>query len=357
MSETPSNWLDFLSAEGAILSDGSVSEIMQFEHGIRATVSPAATQSRFTSLCHLGVIAVEGEEAEDFLHNQLTSDIHGLDQSHACLTGYCSPKGRLLASLLVWRDAERLYLACPLEILPAIQKRLQMFVLRSKVKLSNLSSTLVMLGLAQANPDLLRASFTHLPEQVYGAINNSGQTLIRLPDLHATPRYLWIAEIPSASEAWQKLKSNMQPASTAWWRWTEIQAGTPQIMLATQEKFVPQMINFELIGGVNFRKGCYPGQEIVARSQYLGKLKRRMLLAHCEEQAPAHVKSGDEIFSEDDPTQPCGMVVNVEYSPDGRIDCLIEIKLETLQQKLRLHTATGPLLQLDTLPYSIPELE
>ena len=357
MSETPSNWLDFLSTEGAMLSDGSVPEIMQFEHGISATVSAAATPSRFTSLCHLGVIAVEGEEAEDFLHNQLTSDIHGLDQSHACLTGYCSPKGRLLASLLVWRDAERLYLACPIEILPAIQKRLQMFVLRSKVKLSNLSSKMVMLGLAQPNPDLLRASFTHLPEQAYGAINNSGQTLIRLPDLHATPRYLWIAEIASASLAWQKLKSSMQPASTAWWRWTEIQAGTPQIMLATQEKFVPQMINFELIGGVNFRKGCYPGQEIVARSQYLGKLKRRMLLAHCEGHALAHVKSGDEIFSEDDPTQPCGMVVNAEYSPDGRIDCLVEIKLETLQQKLRLHTATGPQLQLDSLPYSIPELE
>ncbi len=149
----------------------------------------------------------------------------------------------------------------------------------------------------------------------------------------------------------------MQAAPTAWWRWTEIQAGTPQIMLATQEKFVPQMINFELIGGVNFRKGCYPGQEIVARSQYLGKLKRRMLLAHCDQQDHVQVKSGDEIFSEEDPSQPCGMVVNAESSPDGRIDCLIEIKLETRQQKLYLHTATGPQLQLDKLPYGIPELE
>ncbi len=357
MSELTVNWLDFLTSEGAVLNDGAIPEIMQFEHGTNAAVSPAANEGMFTSLSHLGVIAVEGEEAEVFLHNQLTSDIHGLDLTHACLTGYCSPKGRLLASLLVWRDAERLYLACPLEILPAIQKRLQMFVLRSKLKLSNLSSSFVLFGLAQANPELLRASFGSLPEQSYGMAIHAGQTLIRLPNLHATPRYLWIAEIENASVAWQKLKLSMQPAPTAWWRWTEIQAGTPQIMLATQEKFVPQMINFELIGGVNFRKGCYPGQEIVARSQYLGKLKRRMLLAHCEQQDHVQVKSGDEIFSEDEPTQPCGLVVNAEYASDGRIDCLIEIKLETLQQKLRLHTATGPQLQLDTLPYGIPELE
>jgi folate-binding protein YgfZ len=186
---------------------------------------------------------------------------------------------------------------------------------------------------------------------------NSGHTLIRLPNAHTTQRHLWVTDLASAPAVWQKLKSKMQAAPTAWWRWTEIQAGTPQIMLATQEKFVPQMINFELIGGVNFRKGCYPGQEIVARSQYLGKLKRRMLLAHCEQQDHVQVKSGDEIFSEDEPTQPCGLVVNAEYAPDGRIDCLIEVKLETLQQKLRLHTATGPQLHLDTLPYSIPELE
>ncbi len=357
MSELPVNWLDFLTSEGAILSDSPIPEIMQFEHGTNAAVSPASNEGMFTSLSHLGVIAVEGEEAEDFLHNQLTSDIHGLDQTHACLTGYCSPKGRLLASLLVWRDAERLYLACPLEILPAIQKRLQMFVLRSKVKLSNLSSSFVLLGLAQANPEHLRASFANLPEQPYGMVIHAGQTLIRLPNHHATPRYLWIAEIANATATWQKLKLNMQPAPTAWWRWTEIQAGTPQITLATQEKFVPQMINFELIGGVNFRKGCYPGQEIVARSQYLGKLKRRMLLAHCDQQDHLQVKSGDEIFSEEDPSQPCGMVVNAECSPDGCIDCLIEIKLETRQQKLYLHTATGPQLQLNKLPYGIPELE
>lgn len=357
MSETPSTWLDFLISESAILSDSAVPEIVKFEHDAPSSPSFASTQAKFTALCHLGVIALEGEEAEDFLHNQLTSDIHGLDQSHACLAGYCSPKGRLLASLLVWRDAERLYLACPKEILPAIQKRLQMFVLRSKVKLSDVSQSKVLFGLAQADTALLRESFANLPEKVYGMVNNPGHTLIRLPNIQLTQRHLWMTDLASAPAVWEKLKSTMQAAPTAWWRWTEIQAGTPQIMLATQEKFVPQMINYELIGGVNFRKGCYPGQEIVARSQYLGKLKRRMLLAHCENQDHLQVKSGDEIFSEEDATQPCGMVVNAEFSPDGRIDCLIEIKLETRQQKLRLHAATGALLQLDHLPYALPELE
>lgn len=357
MPETSETWLDFLTSEGANLSDSSVPEIVQTEQSSVSIASIKSNQPRFTWLSHLGVIAVEGEEAIDFLHNQLTSDIQGLDQSHACLTGYCSPKGRLLASMLVWRDAERLFLACPKEILPAIQKRLQMFVLRAKLKLSDVSQSKVILGLAQADPASLNTSFISLPEQPYAMRHQSGQTLIRLQDAHAMPRYLWITDVGLASSAWQKLKTSMQLAPTAWWRWTEIQAGTPQILLATQEKFVPQMINFELIGGVNFRKGCYPGQEIVARSQYLGKLKRRMLLAHIQQQDHAPVKSGDDIFSEDDLTQPCGAVVNAEYSPEGRLDCLVEIKLEMRQQQLRVHSPTGPLLQLDTLPYAIPEME
>ena len=134
------------------------------------------------------------------------------------------------------------------------------------------------------------------------------------------------------------------------WHWTDIQAGLPQVLDATREQFVPQMINFELIGGVNFRKGCYPGQEIVARSQYLGKLKRRMLLASVD--APEALP-GTEVFSESDPDQPCGMIVNAERGPQAMMSCLVEIKLEAANSAIRLGSASGPVLTFGTLPYAI----
>lgn len=356
MSENPSSWLDYLVSQGAVLSHGDVPEILTYKEGL-LTASTQAASAAFTALNHLGIIVLEGEDASDFLHNQLTNDIHGLDATHASLAGYCSPKGRMLASMLVWKDGERLCIALPLEILPAIQKRLQMFVLRSKVKLSHIINTHVLLGLSQPDPLLLTQFFDSLPEQPYAMCQQEGHTLIRLPDAAKIPRYIWITPLQAATAVWEKLVLTLHPAPTAWWRWTEIQAGTPQILQATQEKFVPQMVNFERIGGVNFRKGCYPGQEIVARSQYLGKLKRRMLLAHLDKQDEAIVKSGDELFTESEPAQPSGMIVNAESAPDGSISCLIEIKLESLKDKLRWKSASGPLLHIDALPYPLPELE
>jgi folate-binding protein YgfZ len=126
------------------------------------------------------------------------------------------------------------------------------------------------------------------------------------------------------------------------------------VVEATREQFVPQMVNFDLVGGVNFRKGCYPGQEIVARSQYLGKLKRRMLLASTQAEVAA---AGMEIFSEADPGQPCGLVVNAEKNPEGRWDLLVEIKLEATQTPVHLGAANGQLLQFSELPYVIRDPE
>ena len=144
-------------------------------------------------------------------------------------------------------------------------------------------------------------------------------------------------------------------AGEAAWTLGDIQAGVPQITPATQEKFVPQMINFELIGGVNFKKGCYPGQEIVARSQYLGKPKRRMVLATVEGD-PSLLQAGLEIFSSDDPEQPCGMIVNAARTADGSVSCLVEIKLAA-QDSGAIHagSANGPLLHFHSLPYSLAE--
>ncbi|HEY4317234.1 MAG TPA: folate-binding protein [Herbaspirillum sp.] len=313
------------------------------------------------ALTGLGLLAFDGADAAPFLHNQLTNDVEHLGAGEVRLAGYCTPKGRLLATMLLWKTGETIMLALPRALLPAIQKRLQMFVLRSKVKVQDLSNQQAMIGLAgERAAAALQAWFPELPAAPYAKIDNASGTLMRLADgAGDIARYQWIAANAPAVDAWPRLAAALPVAGETAWALGDIQAGVPQITLATQEKFVPQMINFELIGGVNFRKGCYPGQEIVARSQYLGKLKRRMLLASVDQADSAAVEAirpGVDIFSSADPEQPCGMIVNAAITGDGGISCLVEIKLAAQEGgAIRAGSAAGPLLHFNSLPYSLAE--
>ena len=315
------------------------------------------------ALSSLGLLAFSGDDAASFLHNQLTNDVEHLGAGEVRLAGYCTPKGRLLATMLLWKSGDAIILALPCTLLPAIQKRLQMFVLRAKVKVQDLSEQQAVIGLAGERAGAaLQAWFSELPARPYAKIENAAGTLMRLADGHDgngkgadIARYQWIVANDVAIEAWPRLAATLPVAGEAAWTLGDIQAGVPQITPATQEKFVPQMINFELIGGVNFKKGCYPGQEIVARSQYLGKPKRRMVLATVEGD-PSLLQAGLEIFSSDDPEQPCGMIVNAARTADGSVSCLVEIKLAA-QDSGAIHagSANGPLLHFHSLPYSLAE--
>jgi folate-binding protein YgfZ len=307
----------------------------------------------FTSLDQLGHITFSGDDAATFLHNQLTNDVEHLGTDQARLAGYCSPKGRLLASLLIWRSADTVTLQLPRVLQAAIQKRLQMYVLRAKVKVADINEETVALGFAGTSAAaVLRHWFTELPAACYDKVDAPAGTLIRLADANDLPRWQWITTKSIASEALPTLCNELTLADAARWRLTDIVAALPQITLATQEKFVPQMINFEAIGGVNFKKGCYPGQEIVARSQYLGTLKRRMLPASVD---AALVEPGMEVFAAADAAQPCGMIVNAERDADGRMQCLVEVKLAA-HAAGNIHLgADGPVLQFSALPYSLPD--
>ena len=308
----------------------------------------------FAALTEYGLIAASGEEAANFLHNQLTNDVLTLAADNARLAGYCSPKGRLLATMLTWRSGDDIMLMLPKQLQAAIQKRLQMYVLRAKVKLRDAGAEFAILGLAGAFDNATLA--TYLPGSAnvaYSKQETDTGNLIRLPDAAGVPRALWITPTANAINAWPTLEQTLRLAPATAWQLTEIEAGTPWITLPTQEKFVPQMINFEVVGGVNFKKGCYPGQEIVARSQYLGKLKRRMLLAKI---GGTQAEAGMEVFSEADPEQPCGMIVNAQTGPDGDADCLVEIKLAQAESAaIHLGAATGPTLRFLPLPYALPD--
>ncbi|GAB3376780.1 folate-binding protein YgfZ [Massilia agri] len=306
----------------------------------------------------LGLIAVQGEDAASFLHNQLTNDVEHLGRNEARLAGYCTPKGRLQATFLVWRDPDTVFLQLPRAIQAPLQKRLSMFVLRAKAKLRDATTEApfaAVLGLGGAKAETaLRRHVATLPDAPYGKVEGEFGTVIRLLDAFKAPRYLWLATVEAASGALPALAGELALGGTQAWQLAAIHAGVPQIAAATQEQFVPQMVNLELLGGVNFKKGCYPGQEIVARSQYLGKLKRRTALATVANPA---ARAGDEVYSMEDPGQPCGMVVNAAPNGLGGADLLVELKLGALGEDVRHGAAGGPALRFEQMPYHLDALD
>jgi len=337
------------------------------------TVLTAAqlTDGFIAPIDNLGLIAVAGADAATFLHGQLTNDVANLPPGAVRLAGYCTPKGRLQATMLMWRGsaasaeagdaapAEAIYLQVPLAIQPAFQKRLSMFVMRAKAKLLDATrdpqhAVVLGLGGARAEQALRQHTATALPPAPYTAVQQAAGMLLRVADAFGAPRYLWLMPAETALRVLPTLKETLALGGTDAWELSGIHAGIAQVTNATIEQFVPQMINLELVGGVNFKKGCYPGQEIVARSQYLGKLKRRTALATIADPAAA---AGQELFSLDDPAQPCGMVVNAAPNGAGGVDALVEIKLAALEQSVHLGSTTGARVEFLAMPYSLDALD
>jgi folate-binding protein YgfZ len=311
-------------------------------------------------LADWGLIIVEGEDAASFLQNQLTNSVLGLTAvtspviasgpDAVRLVGYCSPKGRLIASAWLGlfsneHGESRFCLFISKDIAASTAKRLALFVLRSKVTVKDVTSSWAITGYCTSGTlDALEADKTAV--------------LLQLPDVMTAGvamRRVLIAQPISSDHASTKAASE---DAQILWRSLEVMSAIPRIVAATQDQFVPQMVNFESVYGVDFKKGCYPGQEIVARSQYRGVIKRRLQLAHCpiDLLANAPTGPGSEIFHADDAGQPAGMVVLSAPSIANarRMDFQIEIKTE-LQAGGTFHLGTpdGPILMLDQLPYPL----
>ena len=292
-------------------------------------------------LSHWGLIRARGADAVKFLQSQLTNDVALMGLSEVRLAGFCSAKGRMQASFVVWKLAhDELLLACSASVLPATLKRLSMFVLRAQCKLSDASAELALHGLVGDSARALMGDTA-----VWGKREIPGGTLVRLPDVQGVPRCV-VAVAPSTGTG------SAPTLSLDAWRLLEVESGIPTIEAATVEQFVPQMLNYELVGGVDFQKGCYPGQEVVARSHYRGTIKRRMFRFDCDVQAGA----GQEVFHSVDAAQPAGMVVNAAPLPGGAGSAaLVEVKLAALEGgSLHLGGADGAVLRLRALPYPVP---
>ena len=285
-------------------------------------------------LHHLGVIRVQGEDAAKFLQGQLTQDFALLRPGEARLAAFCNAKGRMQASFIaVPRAGDEILLVCSRDLLPQTLKRLSMFVLRAKARLSDATAEFALFGVAG-----------EAASAAGGAPWTSTQAgdghLVKLYPADGQQRALWVGPAGSAPAG-----PALDPAA---WNWSEVRSGIATITLPIFEAFVPQMLNYESVGGVNFKKGCYPGQEVVARSQFRGTLKRRAFVVHAE----AELAAGQEVFQAADPEQPAGLVAQAAASPQGGWDAIVSLQLSAAEAgDLHAQRADGPVLQLLPLPY------
>ena len=312
-------------------------------------LTPSPLPHGVSPLPHLGVIRVSGADAANFLHNQLTQDVLLLDAQHGRLAAYCNVKGRMQASFVLYkRAADEVLLVCRRDLLPQTLKRLSMFVLRAKAKLSDATAEFTLLGLSGDVVQHLCGPHASTAPWLRHVVNegpDSADVLTLYPSQDVA-RALWLA--PADSDASSALTGFATLTSESW-HVGEVMSGVAWVEQATFEAFVPQMLNYESVNGVNFKKGCYPGQEVVARSQFRGTLKRRAFIV----QADVPMRAGQEVFSSADATQPCGLVA--QAASDGNTHVAIaELQLSATQgHSLHLGTAQGALLQLLPLPYPL----
>jgi len=314
--------------------------------------APVFPDCAITDLSHFGLIRITGEDMRTFLQGQVTNDVTSVSPEIAQLNSYCSPKGRMLSSFWMFQRGDTLYLQLPMERLEATLKRLSMFVLRSQVSLGDASDELMRFGLSG---DCATGLLEGAPQTPWATATQGDITVLRLPG--DRPRFEIIGPRDPMTDLWNRFSAEATATGPEFWALMDIRAGLPTVFEATSEAFVPQMANLQLLKGVSFTKGCYTGQEVVARMQYLGKLKRRMYRGHLAiDEAPAH---GAELFSaSSDSGQGAGRVVDVAPSPDGGYEVLVVLQISVADaDDVRLGAPDGPPVRLLSLPYAFEATE
>ena len=340
-----SDWVGFLTKNGAIIENG---KIIHFGD-IREEQNAAINNEVLCDLSHLGLIKVSGTDAKTFLQGQFSNDVNDVSPSVSQLNSYNSPKGRMYASFRLYQLGDDYLIQLPQENIEPTLKRLQMFVMRSDVKLQDISED--MLGLGVSGPraeEILAKQFNQVPDTMDACVSWDNGLIARIPGTQA--RFVVICKAADAQAYWQILSSQCKPCGPQAWTLLDILAGIPNVYLATREEFVAQMLNFHSINGVNFKKGCYPGQEIVARMHYLGKLKKRMYRVNIDTATLPAINAA--IFAKGN-EQSVGQLVDCCVSPDNTCEALVVLQIKNADEELHLATQDGPGINLQELPYEV----
>lgn len=340
------DWKDVLSDTGAEFGDGMVMHYGNPERECEVSLSGLV----FSDLSHLGVIAVHGRDAASFLQSQLSNDVSRIDDSTHQLAAYCTPKGRVIGLFRLFRQDDTFYMRLPIDTLEAVLQQLRLFVLRADVTLEDVSENLIGIGVSgeEASTELENAAGT-VPQLPHQVVHTDDLTILCMPGIEACYE-VYASSLESARKLWEALNVRGAPVGMSAWRLLQIQAGMPDIYTATTDLFVPQMLNLQLINGLDFKKGCYPGQEIVARTQYLGKLKRRMYLGHIDSDQPP--QPGAALYHASDSEQPAGRIVDAQPHPDGGFSALAVVQISVIEsESIHFGASDGPVFSLRSLPY------
>lgn len=342
-----SEWLSFLAESGAVIDGESVTfgappdETLALDE--RTTIA---------DLSHFGLIAVSGTAAEILLQGQFTNDVYQVAENRAQLSAWCSPKGRVLSNFLVFRRAPFLYIQLPNSLLDTIIKRLKLFILRADVCVTNASDELVRIGLSgpDASTELAKIYGRPPSSAIHAATHFDDTTVIRLHG--TTPRYQVVAPERSMTALWRKLSAKASAVGHATWTLLDIRAGLATVYPETSDEFTPQMLNLDVIDGISFSKGCYAGQEIVARTQHLGRLKRRTYLARVD--CDLLPEPGDTLHhSIGQEARPVGRVLNAQWDSDGCV-LLAVVQIDTAEASaIHLEGEPGRPLRFVPLPYAL----
>ena len=312
--------------------------------------TPIPDRATFCELVPTALLRIAGPDAPAFLQGQLSNDAVALRDGAAQYTSYNSPKGRMLANFPLWRQDDAFFALLPGDLADPVRRRLTLFVLRSKVTLEDCSMVIARFGVGGAGAGAAVAAAFGLPAAPppFSATRTGDATVVALPG----PRYVVVVPTDRGATVAAALAATADPAPFATWRWLTIRAGVPVITAATQDQFVAQTANWDVLGGISFSKGCYTGQEIIARTRYLGRLKERLFLFH----APtAEVAAGARLYSTAFGEQPCGTVVDAAAAPAGGADLLAVLQLAAADAgDVRLSAPDGVPLTPLPLPYPMP---
>ncbi len=344
------DWQDFLTQSGAIIANG---RIVDFDTEHKAAQS--SDSNIICDLSHYAVLAVQGEDTVEFLQGQLTNDVSKVDDQHSQLNAYCNNKGRMLANFRVFSSAGTFFITLPQELAETVLNRLQQYVLRAQVAMGDVSDSLLRIGVyGEQATAALEAHLGVLPASSDDVAQYDNAIAIRCAgehrfELYATPQHM--------PEHWQVLSAAASAVGAGHWELLNIRAGIPVITTATSEAFVPQMANLELVNGVSFTKGCYTGQEIVARMHYLGKLKQRMY--HINIDSKTVPAAGETLSAENaKATQEVGTIISAQLAENNQVEALAVIQNSYAREgKLKLGSPDGPDVSVLELPYAIESEE
>lgn len=338
-------WSEFAAKQGATIENDQVVTWGDSEPPVYSIDGTCVCE-----LSPLGMIHVSGEDAQSFLHGQFTNDLSQVTSTAGQLSSYCNPKGRILSIFHIYQEDGGYCLILPRDVIEATVNKLNMFRLMAKVDISDESDERVLFGIAGSDIESALGDLNiTIPKEINCCIQDQEITLIRLPS--ESTRILLVSSADSAIPVWDRLSARLPIATSGLWDLHDIHSGIPKVTADTSETFIPQMVNLELIDGVNFSKGCYPGQEVVARTHYLGKPNRRMYRVHvADADAP---EPGTNIFSPEDETQPVGKIVTAQKISNGTSALAVLRTEKKDDENLHLGSVTGPKISVQSLPYSL----